>query len=286
MKRFLVAVGMAGLGLLILCGSALAQDNPAGGGRGGRGAGGMRGGPGMGGGPAMTAESFDKLVAQLGLSDEQKKQAAELKTAFDKKEKDGKTKLEDLDKKIKDAGDDQDKLKDLRQQRRELTTANGANLKDYMDGVKKILKDEQSKKLEELAKPPVPALVLVKYVQDHATALGLKDEQVASLKKVADKYPAQTAEERQAQRTKMMDTGTTPEERTKMMQEMRDKTVSQSKAAREEIEKILTKDQVTQLADLLKKEPPAAPAGGGRGNRGGGGGGGGRGAGGGGTATN
>lgn len=193
------------------------------------------GGPGMFS-PQMSKESLDKALGQLELTDDQKAAITKIRAEFEPKIKDIQAKREDLMKQMMEArqADDQEKVGDLRKQIQAL----GNPQADMMAAITKELKPDQATKLKELQTPPPPVGMRIRVAQQHADELKLTDDQKTALTALSDKMAANF---------KASSTVTGSDKMAKMMEMM-----TQTNA---DFDKILNKDQLAQLKDIMAKMP-------------------------------
>ena len=257
MKRLITVSAMVLLALLVVAGPALAQAErpraqrarPAG----DR----MRGQQ-----PGLDVARFRQLVAQLDLTGEQKEKIAALAKEFEKKaaeqSKETAEKAEELREKLNKAREDGDSelLAELRQKSRQLRVAQGEMDKEFVESVKKVLTEEQKKKLEELQKPVPGIPMLLQVINEKSEELKVTEEQQEKIKALAEEFkPAEGEDQRsdgralQEKTRKMREDGASQEEIRKVYQEAQKKQAEQ----RAKMEK-RSGEFVAKLAKILKED--------------------------------
>lgn len=255
MKRLIILSVMAMLALLVVAGPALAQDERPRRERTRPTRDRMRVRQ-----PRLDAARFRQLVGQLDLTAEQKEKIGKLNKAFEKKAAEQRKKLEALRTKQREArqAEDREKLTALRQEARPLQTAQGEMTKEYVESVKKVLTDEQKKKLEELQKPVPGIPLLLQAIKDKDEELKLTEEQQKKIKALGEEYKPKEGEGQapdfralREKTRKMREDGDSQEEIRKVFQEAQKKRTEQrakmEKRGREfvaKLGKILNEDQM------------------------------------------
>jgi len=257
MKRLITLSAMVLLALLVVAGPALAQDERPRRERTRPGADRMRMRQ-----PQFNVARFRQLVAQLDLTDEQKEKITKLEKGFEKKaaEQREKTteKAQELREKLRKAREDGDRelMTKLRQESRELRVAQGEVSKEFVESVKKVLTDEQKKKLEELQKPVPGIPLLLQVVKEKSEELKVTEEQQEKIQALAKEYKPAEAEGQPADNRalrekvrKMREDGESQEEIRKVYQEAQKKRQEQ----RAKVEK-RSRGFVAKLAKILKED--------------------------------
>jgi len=287
MKRLITLSAMVTLALLVVAGPALAQDERP---RGERPRGERRRPTGnrmRRRTPPFNIAQFRQLLGKLDLTDEQKEKIAKLSKDFEKKTAEQKEKVAALRKNISEArkAEDRDKLTELRQEFRKLQTTGTEATKEYVESVKKVLTDEQKKKLEESQKPVPGIPLLLQAIKGKSEELKLTEEQQEKTKALAEEYkPAEGEGQRpdyQALREKtrkMREDGASREEIRKAFQEAQKKQVEQRAKMQKrcgefvaKLAKILKPEQMKLVMETARSNTGRRPRGRGRGGEEGGG---------------
>jgi len=267
MKRLITLSAIATLALLMVAGPAPAQNQRP------RGQGQRASGDRMRRRPQQfNMARFRQLVGQLDLTAEQKEKVAKLSKDYEKKvadqRKETAAKIEGLRAKQKEARQekDKDKLAELRKEFGQLRGAGVEAAKGYVASVKKVLTEEQNKKLEQLQKPVPGIPLLLQAIKGKGEELKLTEEQQKKIHALAEEYKPAEGEGRPAdfralrEKTRQMrEDGESQEDIRKVYQEAQKKRTEQmakmQKRSREftaKLGKILEPEQMKVVMETAR----------------------------------
>lgn len=208
--------------------------------------------------PTMLKETLDKALGQLDLTDDQEAAITKIRAEFEPKIKENHAKFDDLMKQMMEArkAGDQEKAGELHKQMQALGNPQG----DMMAAITKELKPDQAAKLKELHTPPPPVGMRIRAALEHADELKLTDDQKSALHAMKDKLPAM---QRPRRGENAPGTASGSDAMAKILDEQ--------KQLNADFDKILNKEQLAQLKEIMAKIPPQMRGGpGGPGGPGGG----------------